>query len=52
MEFTTPTGRGIRDGESVAHVMTAVRVVLELDSRFPDGYRVLTSFPSDPVLKG
>ncbi len=52
MDLMTPTGRGIRDGESMVHDMTAVKVVLVLDSRFPNGYRVLSSFPTGPVPKG
>ncbi len=52
MELMTPTGRGIRASDSVVHDMTAVKVVLVPDSRFPDGYCVLSSFPAGPAPKG
>ena len=40
-------GRGIGRKETAVHDMSVVRVVLVTDGRFPLGYRVLTSMPSN-----
>ena len=52
LELGQVVGRGLRRGESEVHDMTAVKVFLLPDARFPEGYRILTSYPTSPTRKG